>query len=198
MAGRLHLAVLVNEELQLKKLVRRFVKNGLKDNRLNVLIVSRDEEPKYMGFLKGIRMESGDIEILLHEELYSDTSIGSSFKPILNGLVSVKKLARKRRKSGLQIIGTIVGNLYQHKRYSDCFKVEKHWQELIPRFDMPIVALCPYKSVVPPELRMRLVECHDGIISLQHNGKEKSTFEFLSGKLGKEKPKSEILKLLDR
>jgi hypothetical protein len=182
MAGRLHLAVLVNEELQLKKLVRRFVKNGLKDNRLNVLIVSKDEEPKYMGFLKDIRMKSEDIEILLHEELYSDTRIGSSFKPILKRLISVKELVRKRRKSGLQIIGTIVGNLYQQKKYSDCFKIEKHWQELIPRFDMPIVALCPYKSVLPPELRMPLMECHDGIINLQHNGdKEKSTFEFLSG-----------------
>ena len=91
-------------------------------------------------------MELGDIEILLHEELYPDTRIGSSFKPISNALDSVKELVRKRRKSGLQIIGTIVGNLYQQKRYSDCFKRERRWQELIPRFDIPIMALCPYKS----------------------------------------------------
>ena len=200
MAGRLHLAVLVNEELQLKKLVRRFVTMGLNNNCLNVLIVSRDEEPRYKGFLKGIGMESGDLEILLHEELYPDTRIGSSFKPILNALNSVKELARKQRKSGLQIIGTIVGNLYQQKRYSDCFKREKRWQKLIPQFDMPIVALCPYKSVVPPKLHMRLIECHDGIINLKDNGnKDTSTFEFsYSGRPYKEEAKAELLKLLEK
>ena len=72
-------------------------------------------------------------------------------------------LAKNNSKTGLNVLGTFPGQLIEQGRYSEALELENTITRAIKGFEMPITAICLYKSI-PAILDERLPEYHDLII----------------------------------
>lgn len=170
-----HLAFEFSDHDELSEYISEFMMLGMRKNCINVLVISKEELSDYLNRLiaNGINvndlMNSEDLVVCTHDEIYQDVKIGSSFEPVLGYLNKLHDLVKKKKKSGLCIVGTIAGNLENNGNHEEGIKIENSWHEIIPKFEIPIRLICPYQSLTDSETIQSLVLCHnEGLIRHPH------------------------------
>lgn len=160
-----HLAFAVRNNNDFGNHLSEFIMQGLKMNLLNVMIVSEREAQKYVELLKqnGINaldlINSQDIIILSHEEIFGKVKFGT-IEPILKRVGKLTSIVKAKKKSGMNVIGTIAGTLASTGQHEQCIKLEKIWHESIPKFEVPIRVVCPYHTPISSEIVDSLVLNH--------------------------------------
>jgi len=166
MNQRDHIAVSYTNSAELEELITTFFLRGLLRNQLNFWLVKREEKEDWTAILNknGINVnqliDSQELIILDHHELFSNMPYGSSFNPILAKLEDLKSLVIKKHKSGINAIGTLAGSLFLQTKFSDCKNIERNWHQVIETFEIPITLLCPYKSSMTDHSQSSLIESH--------------------------------------
>lgn len=164
MKDRDHVIAYYSSPFQLEQMVYHFVARGLKSNQIAVMAVSRPEEHAFREFLKVNGMdvdgliETQDILIVPHDELYP-AGPDSSFEPILGRLHAAKGLLESKKRTGLNIIGTVAGNLAMRGQHEKCFHIEQAWHRTVQDYAVPITLLCPYQEG-SIESEAPLIKCH--------------------------------------
>lgn len=160
-----HLAFTIHNDDDFGVHLSEFVMHGLRMNFLNVMIVSERDAQKYVELLQQNSIsaldliKSQDIIILSHEDIFDKAGFGE-IKPILRRVSDLVDLVKSKKKSGMNVIGTIAGTLENIGQHKKCLQLEKVWHESIPKFAVPIRVLCPYYSPVSSKTRDRLVLTH--------------------------------------
>ncbi|HZD81805.1 MAG TPA: MEDS domain-containing protein [Nitrososphaeraceae archaeon] len=166
MKDRDHVALPFDNECQFKEIVNAFIKRGINCYQINVLLIYKKEEQKFLESLNKIPninslFNSGEITIIPAEEsAHYDTCW---FDPVLKRLYDIVLLAKNNSKAGLNVLGTFPGQLTEQGRYSEAMELENTFTRAIKGSEMPITAICLYKSI-PAILDDRLPEYHDLII----------------------------------
>lgn len=161
-----HLVITFNDKTQLQEIVINFVKRGINNNNLNVLFITRKEEPEFINVLNNMKninslFRSEDI-ITVNADDYLQ---GGTYLigPVMKILDSIGEKAKDRAKSGLSVIGTPPGVLIEQGKYDEAHDIEIQFHEAIQESGIPATFLCLYRSL-PQELEGRFSECHDLII----------------------------------
>jgi len=163
-----HSAAVV-DELHLREIVCSFVEYGIDSNRCNVLLISKDDEPRYKEFLSrcGIHVNeftnSRLIIFVTHDELHRKAN-KSLIEAIVERLHDIKKLVESDDRSGLNILSTFAGSLCKRGKYDDCIMTEKGWHELIPKFPMPMTVLHLYEHKIPAHVEKYLHQYHNHVV----------------------------------
>lgn len=169
MKDRDHVIVTFNEDSQLKEILTAFLKRGVDNNYVSVIFTSKQDEAKVVNAIGG--MDQKSIHALFNAEdlwvVRDEDCRGSdgAFSPELaqKGLSRVAESARKRGRSGLNVVGTVPGKMVHDGSYDDAVSMEKSFHALVQRFNMPISVICMYRSL-PDEVQGRFLECHDLVI----------------------------------
>ena len=161
-----HIVLTFNNEIQFKEIVTAFVKRGIDRNEINVLIIYRKEEQKFLQSLDkfpniNTLLNSQDIMIIPADDSFHNDSF--SIEPVVKGLRSIEELAKEKSKKGLNMIATLPAKLIEQGRYDDAVEIENIFDIAIREFEEPVSLLCLYKSV-PENLEDRFSEYHDLII----------------------------------
>jgi metal-responsive CopG/Arc/MetJ family transcriptional regulator len=161
-----HIVLTFNNESQFKEIITAFVKRGIDYNQINVLIIYRKEEQKFLQSLDkfpniNYLFNLQDIMIIPADESFHNDNF--SVEPVVKRLRSIEQLAKERSKKGLNILATLPAKLIEQDRYEDAVKIENVFNIAIGEFEQPITLLCLYKSV-PENLEDRFSEYHDLII----------------------------------
>ncbi|MDA4117179.1 MAG: ATP-binding protein [Thaumarchaeota archaeon] len=173
-----HLAVSYTDESKLASEISDFINRGTKRNQTNVLLVTSDEAERYLEFLREVGTEvnkllsSGDLVIEPIDALLDEKQpVNVAKQWVAKKVAGFGDSARVRRKTGLNILGSIAGNLVKQGRYEECLSLEQFWHEFILRSDIPITLLCPYDAV-PPELELPLQEAHTTVTRIVRGSRE--------------------------
>ena len=166
MKDRDHVALHFDNDGQFKKIVNAFIKRGINYHQINVFLIYEKEEQKFLEPLNKIPnitslFNSGEVTIILAEESAHYDSYW--FEPVLKRLYDVVPLAKNKSKVGLNVMGTFPGQLTEQGRYNEAMELENTFTRAIKASEMPVTAICLYKSV-PAILDERLPEYHDLII----------------------------------
>ena len=161
-----HLIITFNDKAQFQEIVINFVKRGINSNNLNVLFITREEEPEFIDVLNTMKninslFRSEEIMIVNADEYLQDGRY--LIDPVMKRLGSIGKNAKDKSKSGLSVIGTPPGVLIEKGKYEEAHKIETQFHEAIHKSLIPATFLCLYRSL-PQELEGRFSECHDLII----------------------------------
>ena len=161
-----HLVITFNDKTQFQEIVINFVKRGINNNNLNVLFITRKEEPEFIDVLNNMKninslFRSEDITIVNADDYLQ----GGRYliDSVMKKLDSIGEKAKDRAKSGLSVIGTPPGVLLEQGEYDEAHNLEIQFHEAIQNSGIPATFLCLYKSL-PQELEGRFSECHDLII----------------------------------
>ena len=161
-----HLVITFNDKTQFQEIVINFIKRGINNNNLNVLFITRKEEPEFIDVLNNMKninslFRSEDITIVNADDYLQ----GGRYliEPVMKKLDSIGEKAKDRAKSGLSVIGTPPGVLLEQGEYDEAHNLEIQFHEAIQNSGIPATFLCLYKSL-PQELEGRFSECHDLII----------------------------------
>ena len=161
-----HLIITFNDKTQLQEIVINFVKRGINNNNLNVLFITKKEEPEFINVLNNMKnvnslFRSEDIMIVNADDyLQGGTYL---IEPVIKSLDTIREKAKGRSKSGLSVIGTPPGVLIEQGKYDEAHNIEIQFHEAIQKSGIPATFLCLYKSL-PQELEGRFSECHDLIV----------------------------------
>jgi len=165
-----HLVLTYNDESQFEEIVNTFIKRGIDHNQINVLIIFRREEQKYLATLDKIPninslFNSQDIIIIQGDEnLNLNLNDGSfSIEPIVKRLHRLTELVEEKSKTGLNVLGTVAGQLIEQGRYDDAVKKDNEISEALKGLKTSTTIFCLYKSI-PEDLEDRLSEYHDLVI----------------------------------
>jgi hypothetical protein len=161
-----HLVITFNDKTQLQEIVINFVKRGINNNNLNVLFITREEEPEFINVLNNMKnvnslFRSEDIMIVNADDYIQDGTY--LIEPVIKSLDTIREKAKGISKSGLSVIGTPPGVLIEQGKYDEAHKIEIQFHEAIQKSGIPATFLCLYKSL-PQELEGRFSECHDLIV----------------------------------
>jgi hypothetical protein len=162
-----HLVLTYNDESQFEEIVNAFIKRGIDYNQINVLIVFRGEEQRYLTTLDKIQdinssFNSQDLVIIQDEESFlNDGSF--SVEPVVKSLHRLTELVKEKSKSGLNVLGTVAGQLIEQGRYDDAVKKDNEISEALKGLKTSTTIFCLYKSI-PEDLEDRLSEYHDLVI----------------------------------
>jgi hypothetical protein len=161
-----HLVITFNDKAQFQEIVISFVKRGINNNNLNVLFITREEEPEFIDALNKIKnvnslFRSEQIMIVNADEYLQ----GGRYlvDQVMKKLGRIGENAKDRSKSGLSVIGTPPGLLIDRGKYDEAHKMEVQFHEAIHKSGIPATFLCLYRSL-PQELEGRFSECHDLIV----------------------------------
>jgi hypothetical protein len=172
MKERDHMTLTFNNEIQFKEIINAFIKRGINYNQINILLIYRKEEQKYLRTLDQIPninslFNSQEITIIPADDGFHN---GSFFvEPIIKRLSGIMSLAKQKSKKGLNVLGTLPGKLIEQGRYNDAVGLEHTFNEAIKTFEIPVTILCLYNSI-PADLEDRLSEYHDIIIKRTSTG----------------------------
>ena len=167
-----HMILTFNNEIQFKEIVNAFIKRGINYNQMNILLIYRKEEQKYLRTLDKIPninslFNSQEITIIPADDGFYN---GRFFvEPIIKKLSSIMSLAERKSKKGLNLLGTLPGKLIEEGRYNDALGLEHTVTEAVKTFEIPVTILCLYNSI-PADLEDRLSEYHDVIIKRRSPG----------------------------
>ena len=161
-----HIVLTFNNESQFKEIVSAFIKRGIDRNEINVLIIYRKEEQKFLQSLDKFPNINSlfnlqNIMIIPADESFHNDIF--SVEPVVKRLRNIKELAKEKSKKGLNIIATLPAKLIEEGRYEDAVEIENVFDIAIREFEEPITLICLYKSV-PENLEDRFSEYHDLII----------------------------------
>jgi len=164
--------MIVSNEIRFKEIVNAFIKRGINYNQMNILLIYRKEEQKYLRTLDKIPninslFNSEEITIIPADDaFYNDRFF---VEPIIKKLSSIMSLAKQKSKKGLNLLGTLPGKLIEEGRYNDAVGLEYTITEAVKTFEIPVTILCLYSSI-PADLEDRLSEYHDIIIERRSPG----------------------------
>jgi hypothetical protein len=144
-----HIVLTFNNESQFREIITAFIKRGIDRNEINVLIIYRKEEQRFLRSLDKFPninslFNSQDIMIIPADESFHNGSF--SIEPIVKGLHSIQELAKEKSKKGLNMIATLPAKLIEQVRYEDAVKIENVFDIAIREFEEPVTLLCLYKS----------------------------------------------------
>jgi len=166
MKDRDHVIAYYSSPFQLEQMVYHFVVRGLQNNQVTFMAVSRQEERAFREFLWANGMDAdslvkrGDIVTVSHDELYPE-GLDPSIEPILARLYAARAEIKSRKRAGLNIIGTVAGNLALRGEDDRCLRLEQAWHRTVQDYAVPVTLLCPYSAdVMTAESRAMLIECH--------------------------------------
>jgi len=181
MQDRDHIAVSYSNSEQMDEIVINFTLRGMASNQINFWIVQQNEKDHWFEILKkkGIDVDqlidSHELIIMDHKEVISNDSSLISFDPIFKNLQKIKNLVIEKQKFGINIIGTLAGNLYSRGEFSDSIEVAKYWHKIIESFESPITVLCPFYSMTEDH-QSKLLKLHNiGVLTLKDNSDIKRT-----------------------
>jgi hypothetical protein len=161
-----HLVITFNDRTQLQEIVINFVKRGINNNNLNVLLITREEESEFINVLNNFEninslFRSEDIIIVNADDYLQDGTY--LIEPVMKRLDSIGQIAKDRSKTGLSVIGTPPSVLIEQGKYDEAHNIEIQFHDAIQKSGIPATFLCLYRSL-PQELEGRLSEYHDLII----------------------------------
>ena len=136
-----HIVLTFNNESQFKEIITAFVKRGIDYNQINVLIIYRKEEQKFLQSLDkfpniNYLFNLQDIMIIPADESFHNDNF--SVEPVVKRLRSIEQLAKERSKKGLNILATLPAKLIEQDRYEDAVKIENVFNIAIGEFEQPI------------------------------------------------------------
>jgi metal-responsive CopG/Arc/MetJ family transcriptional regulator len=136
-----HIVLTFNNESQFKEIITAFVKRGIDYNQINVLIIYRKEEQKFLQSLDkfpniNYLFNLQDIMIIPADESFHNDNF--SVEPVVKRLRSIEQLAKERSKKGLNILATLPAKLIEQGRYEDAVKIENVFNIAIGEFEQPI------------------------------------------------------------
>ena len=115
-----HLVITFNDKAQFQEIVINFVKRGINNNNLNVLFITRKEEPEFIDVLNNMKninslFRSEDITIVNADDYLQ----GGRYliDSVMKKLDSIGEKAKDRAKSGLSVIGYPPGVLLEQGEY---------------------------------------------------------------------------------
>jgi hypothetical protein len=161
-----HMTLTFNNEIQFKEIINAFIKRGINHNQINILLIYRKEEQKYLRSLDKIPninslFNSQEITIIPADDSFHK---GTFFvEPIIKTLSGIVSMAKEKSKTGLNVLGTLPWKLIEQGRYNDAISLEYTFNEALKTFEIPVTILCLYSSI-PADLEDRLSEYHDIII----------------------------------
>src|SRR6266571_4188094 len=162
-----HLVLTFNDESQFEEIVNAFIKRGINYNQINVLNIFKREEQKFLAKLDKIPninslFDTEDIIIIRADDGFlSDGSF--SVEPVVKRLHRLTKSVKEKSKTGLNILGTLPGQLIEQGKYDDAVKLEKELTDASKELKSPTTIFCLYKSI-PEDLEDRFFEYHDLVI----------------------------------
>lgn len=167
MKDRDHFVFTYNNESQFKEIVNAYVRRGVGRNQMNVLLVYKKEQQKFVESIDRIEnvnllFNSQDIMIVPADEAFYDDGSFSAI-PILNKMRDIMELSKRKSKNGLNVLATLPTKLIEQGKYEDALDLENISNNAIKGFEIPITMLCLYKTV-PENLEARFSEYHDLII----------------------------------
>jgi metal-responsive CopG/Arc/MetJ family transcriptional regulator len=167
MKDRDHIVFTYNNESQFKEIVNAYVTRGIDRNQINVLLIYRKEQQKFIESIdrsKNVNLlfNSQDIMIIPADEGFYDDGSFSAI-PSLNSMRELGELTKQKSKNGLNVLATLPTKLIEQGRYEEALQLENMSNEAIKGFEMPITVLCLYKAI-PENLEDRFSEYHDIII----------------------------------
>jgi len=144
MKDRDHMTLTFNNEIQFKEIVNAFIKRGINYNQINVLLIYRKEEQKYLLTLDKIPninslFNSQEITIIPADDGFHNDSF--FVEPIIKNLLSIMSLAKQRSKGGLNVLGTLPGKLIEQGTYNDAVGLEHTFNEAIKTIEIPVTIL---------------------------------------------------------
>jgi len=136
-----HIVLTFKNESQFKEIITAFVKRGIDYNQINVLIIYRKEEQKFLQSLDkfpniNYLFNLQDIMIIPADESFHNDNF--SVEPVVKRLRSIEQLAKERSKKGLNILATLPAKLIEQGRYEDAVKIENVFNIAIGEFEQPI------------------------------------------------------------
>jgi len=167
MKDRDHIVFTYNNESQFKEIVNAYVTRGIDRNQINVLLIYRKEQQKFIESIdrsKNVNLlfNSQDIMIIPADESFYDDGSFSAI-PSLSSMHELGELTKQKSKNGLNVLATLPTKLIEQGRYEEALQLENMSNEAIKGFEMPITVLCLYKAI-PENLEDRFSEYHDIII----------------------------------
>lgn len=167
MKDRDHIVFTYNNESQFKEIVNAYVTRGIDRNQINVLLIYRKEQQKFIESIdrsKNVNLlfNSQDIMIIPADEGFYDDGSFSAI-PSLNSMRELGELTKQKSKNGLNVLATLPTKLIEQGRYEEALQLENMSNEAIKGFEVPITVLCLYKAI-PENLEDRFSEYHDIII----------------------------------
>jgi len=162
-----HLILTFNDEPQFEEIVNAFIKRGINYNQINVLIIFRREEKKFLATLDKIPniknlFNSQELIIIQDDEGFLN-DVSFSGEPVVKSLHRLTELVKEKSKTGLNVLGTLAGQLIEQGRYDDAVKKDNEISEAIKGLKTSTTIFCLYKSI-PEDLEDRLSEYHDLVI----------------------------------
>jgi hypothetical protein len=142
---------------------------------LNLLIIQKKYESYYISmleehnFIKENKIEE-QIEIIYSDDLFENMNFGESFTPIITVLDVASDLAKTKKKSGLNIVGTIAHDLLLDNEEKKCFGIEEGWKRIIPHYSPTIRLLCPHKIPLEKSSSKKLELIHSEGFQKFENG----------------------------
>ena len=123
-----HFVLTYEDKPQFEEIVSSYVDENLKKNNIIALFISQNEERKFLNSLKekldvDRLINSGDITIIPSEECSIEDDDYSA-TPCFDKLEQIKKLAIKRSKNGIALVGTLPGNLVTAENSKAAYDVE--------------------------------------------------------------------------
>jgi hypothetical protein len=165
-----HLVLTFNDESQFEEIVSAFIKRGISYNQISVINIFRKEEQKFLAALGKIPninslFNSQDLIIIQGDEILNLNLNDGSFtiEPVIKRLDRFTELVKEKSKTGLNVLGTLPGQLVEQGRYDDAIKLENELSEAIKEFKTPTTIFCLYKSI-PEDLEDRFFKYHDLVI----------------------------------
>ena len=166
--GSDQLVITFNDKSEFEQIVINFIKRGIDNNEINVLLISKKEEPEFIQTLNKIKnidslFRLQDVVVLRADDYFLEGTY--LIEPIPKRLDNIREIAKDRSKSGLSMIGTPIleQTLIEQGKYDEAHNIEIQFHETIQKSEFPTTVLCLYRSL-PEELENRFLDCHDLII----------------------------------
>ncbi len=162
-----HLVLTITGEPHVNEILKAFMDRSAALNQISVFFISRQDEFAFVGLLDKVvedansMFKSQDVMIMHAEDCYVNGAF--SLELAQKHLNYVAQLAKKKGKSGLNVLGTLPGKLIEQKRYEDALIIERGFHEFVQKFDSPISVICMYNSL-PDDVQNLFMECHDIVI----------------------------------
>ncbi len=162
-----HLVLTASEGPHFHEILKAFMARSAALNQISVLFISKQDEFAFIGVLDKVvddansLFRSQDIIIIHAEECYADGVF--SLELAQKHLNHAAELAKRKGRSGLNILGTVPGKLVEQKKYNDALSMERGFHDFVQNFDTPISVICMYNTL-PDDVQNLFMECHDIIV----------------------------------
>lgn len=162
-----HFILTCENDRQLEEILRSFLHRGIKFNAINILNILKEEESRFLRALSKCELDidkmfnSYDIMIVWADDCFHDQKF--FVEPFVKSIEQAKDIAKKRQKSGLNVLSTTAGTLVKKGRVEDAIVDEHQAHKLVRSYEIPLTLVCVY-PFIPDSVLEQLSEYHDIVI----------------------------------